>query len=169
MKRLKEFVKLIYLIASLTSNGFAQMNNDNNRQTIYGHDTKDNYIVVGINGGYLTNAKKFSGELNAGGRMGDIYFAFYDVIPISFDALTPKVFGSQLGYDIGQFQVSVLYSYFTVGKEAEARLKGTDQEYKNGWKFGYGGSFYFKKFPIVLNYKRLDKNDCFSTGIYVTF
>lgn len=151
--------KIITAIFSLITISVMAQNNDN----------KNTYPVLALDAGYSVRAKAPSVQLQFGVRTGDVYFSLNEIIAVSRNAVTPKIFAVNAGYNIGSVQPFISAGYQSIGAEAEARFRDTPDEFTNGFRVGYGVSYYFKKFPLSITLQQQGKETIFSAGMYKSF
>lgn len=147
---------------------FSQVKNDEH-QSIYGHSQNEIYFVFGANTGFNFKIDRPQAQILLGYRIQNFYLSANMIVTTSFNATNPIVFPFNLGYNIGAFQPFISYGWESVGAEAEQRFKGTPNEFINGWKPGYGLSFYFKQFPLSITAQRTGKINSLSVGVYKSF
>ena len=130
---------------------------------------KQTFALAQFNAGYSIQAKAPTFGVGFGVRTGNVYLSFDDLIAISRNALIPKIFKINAGYNIGSFQPFISCGYQTIGAEAEAYFKDTPDQFLNGFRLGYGVSYYFKQFPLCITLQQQGKQTNLSTGFYKTF
>lgn len=145
-------MKIIILLL-LTVQSYAQMTTED----------KQTYAVAGFNAGY---SRYVTGGLQLGVRTGNIYLSVDQLISITSAATVPKIIKANAGYNIGSLQPFVSYSYQTIGSTAEQYFKGTSDEFINGFRVGYGISYYFKNFPLSVTVQRQGKVNNIGIGMY---
>lgn len=124
---------------------------------------KQTYAVAGFSAGY---SKYVTAGLQFGVRTGNIYISIDQLISVTSNATTPKIFKANAGYNFGSLQPFVSYSYQTIGAESEQYYKGTPDEFINGFRVGYGLSYYFKNFPLSITAQRQGKVNNINVGMY---
>lgn len=110
---------------------------------------KKTFSLVQMGIGYSVS-KAITGNVQFGVRTGNIYLSADELIAISENVLIPKIFKINAGYNIRSFQPFVSCGYQTIGAENEAYFKNTPQQFLNGFRFGYGISYYFKILPLSI-------------------
>lgn len=137
------------------------------RQSIYSHTAPDTYIVGAMNVGYTLKPAAPTLGLQFGIRMENIYLS--TGMTVSMKSVTQLSLPFTLGYNIGPVQPFISYSDQTIGTEREAALKGTPDAFVNGWRWGYGLSYYSKKIKhLSVTLQRQGKQTNFSLGMYIT-
>jgi hypothetical protein len=159
---------LISMLIIFSNNVFSQ-SNKNERQNIYGHSTKDNYLVLAGNVGYTFNINSVTGALQLGYRIKDFYISANMIVKVTQNALAPIIFPFNVGYNIKGLQPFISYGFQTIGIEAETRFKNTKDEFINGWRVGGGVSYYFRQFPLSITIQQQGKQQNLSVGIYKAF
>lgn len=134
----------------------------------YAQDEKPNYVFLKFQTGYMYK-QAFSGGMELGYRFNDFFVSTSAIIPATRKALAPKIFPVSIGRKIGQFEPFISYSIQTIGAEAEATFKGTPNEFINGWRVGYGLSYYFTNAPAEIKVQRQGKQTIASIGAVVVF
>lgn len=140
----------VIILLLLATQSFAQMT----------REEKSTYAVAGFNAGY---SKYATAGLELGVRTGNVYLSARQIISITSDATVPKIFTANAGYNIGSIQPFVSYGWQTIGKEKEQLFK---DEFINGFRIGYGVSYYFKNFPLSITAQRQGKVNNIGIGIY---
>lgn len=145
---------------------FSQTIHASETQNLYGHLSVQNYVIFGISAGYTQSvAPTLAAQL--GLRSGDLYISANFIKKISSGRTSPIiVLPISVGYNIGSFQPFVSYGYQTIGKEAETLYEGTPQQFTNGWKPGFGLSYYYPLYPVYVTIQRQGKLNNISIGIY---
>lgn len=129
-------------------------------------EDKQTFTVAGFNAGY---SKNITAGLSLGVRTGNVYLSVAQIISLTSDATTPKIFTGNVGYNIGSLQPFVSYGYQTIGKEREQFFKGTSDEFLNAWRLGYGLSYYFRNAPVSVTVQRQGKVNNIGVGMYKSF
>lgn len=138
-------------------------------QNLFGHDVHTSYFVFGANVGFNFKIDRPNAAINLGYRFYNIYASANMIVTTSFNATNPIVFPFTLGYNIGSFQPFISDSYETVGAEAQQRFQDSPNAFKNGFKPGFGLTYYFINFPLSITAQRTGKINSLSVGVYKSF
>lgn len=130
---------------------------------------KTNFAVASFHAGYSLKYNKPVTGVSFGYRLNNIYASLGTLIAVSSDATVPKIVNSSIGYNIGQFQPFFSYLYQTIGKNAEAYFHGSNDEFSNGFKTGFGLSYYLQSAPICFTVGKYGKDINTGISIYKSF
>lgn len=164
---MKKFILISILLIPIIC--YSQSKREDEQQSIFGHDVHLSYFVLGANTGFNFKINRPNAALNVGYRLYNFYASANMVVTTSFNSTNPIIFPFTLGYNIGSIQPFFSYSYQTIGAEAEQRFKGTPNEFINGWRTGFGLSYYFRNFPLSITAQRQGKINSLSVGVYKSF
>lgn len=154
-------MKTIFIFLMLLSTfAYSQESKDQELQM------KQSYAVGQISTGYSFQNENLNLSPQFGYRYYNIYVSTALSIPLTYEPNVPELFINSIGYNIGSLQPFISYSYHTIGKEKESRYKSTLKEFNNGWKFGYGITYYYPSLPISLTLQQQGKETLLSVGMY---
>ncbi len=129
-------------------------------------EDKTNYPVVGFSSGYNFTHKSLNTGLHFGYKLDKIYLSSDMIIPLTRSVFVPFIFTVNGGVNISQFQPFVSINYSTIGGEAEQLFKGTQDQFINGFKFGYGIRYYPLSVPLCLTIQKQGKEVIASLTLY---
>jgi hypothetical protein len=130
---------------------------------------KKSYFIVQMSAGYAIQPKVFNLTTQFGYKYENLYVSTNLVTRLSRNATLPFMFINNIGYNIGSFQPFISYGYHFIGKEAEQRFRNTPDQFLNGWRPGYGISYYYPLKPISFTIQQQGDQTLLSLGIYQSF
>lgn len=154
-------MKKTILIASIILSSYNTLKSQNKID-----ETKTNYPVVGFSTGYNVSHKSLNGGLHFGYKANKIYLSGDMFVPLARSVFVPFILTTNVGVNLSQFQPFISYGYSTIGRESEQLFKGTQDEFVNGFRFGYGIRYYLRPFPLALNVQKQGKEFVSSLTIY---
>lgn len=133
-------------------------------QNIY--EDKTNYVVMGFHAGYDFKISSPIAGLQVGYKLGNVFTSLNTLIPVTSNALSPKMIIANCGYNIGSFQPFVSYGYHFIGKVTEAYFRHTVDAYTSGFHFGLGVSYYPVNLPLQFSIQKQGKEIISSLTLY---
>lgn len=137
-------------------------------QNIYGHN-KTTFVYTGINVGYINKINSGTIGLEVGIKNGNLATELFMIVPTTTLAISPRMFGINVGYQIDHFKPFLGIVRQTVGAEVEQKFKGTSDEFINQYTSVYGITYYNRLVPLSITIEKLGKYSLASLGCYITF